>query len=641
MRYGIALAALALLAALVFFFRPTAATPDVVAAEPDVPRAASERPAAELDAPAAPEPERRVAGTVPEAARALAPAAEETATDPSTLHVEGRVVLVEDSGEEVEDASGSMTLILWQGNHGGHRQVAVERGAWTLELEEPCALGVRELELDGRAAIPEDPRARHAIDRGVVVVRARLPVLLVLHVRDAATGVPLSPVTVAAVSWGRAGAAHPGGVDDAEEVIDGATSPIDLRLPAPYALRDEVTLFAHAPGYAWGSVRVDPRAGGERFLDLVPGGGMDVAIHGDLTGRTSRLRVREGHEDAPVPLVDIEVGGRDDARIEGLVPGAYRVSLEVGEWFRGPASLASASAEVRPGERTPVELVVDALPLPPKVPLAGVVVVPPAWELSDFVLTLEVLGAPLDGGDDRKELPSVRMSPVPEEEGALAWTAGDVLPGRYELALGQLEYSISFEVGPGGRSDVRFEVPPPGTVSVEVVDTDTGERAEIEHISWACRRPQWVTTGGLENVGPDPETGRFEFRAPQCEIMVSTTGGGYGWANASVDVGPGTNEVRLEVRRTIAITLCLRDGETPVPWPSDFRLRPEALDGGAGRGVTWTTRNGRRSVDVDLPGRYCFEMPAIAGYEAIPPQVVEVLAGQRTLEHVVQLVRQP
>ena len=90
--------------------------------------------------------------------------------------------------------------------------------------------------------------------------------------------------------------------------------------PTPTNLRK--TCFVFSPGYAWGRIQLDLSRGGERVIELGPGGGLDVFLLGDRSQADAVLRLRPLDEADSMPFMELDLMARDRLAVDGLPVGA-------------------------------------------------------------------------------------------------------------------------------------------------------------------------------------------------------------------------------------------------------------------------------------------------------------------------------
>ena len=551
--------------------------------------------------------------------------------DPEEIDLRGSIAVVDEDGVEHTSEDGSFHLT---GRGSRSSEVTVEAGAWQARVPRGHELRVQEIELGGRIAILVDPDQPLRIPpERFLELRARWLGGTLVHVRDALTGATLNDVdAVRAVGWPRSDLPHPGEVSADRVVVRGANSPV--LLPARRSRYQAFQLSC--PDHTWGRLQTEGGSGGERVLLLGPGGDLVIELTGGEPGEGAVVRVRDPNW---MLVAELDLAGRQRIPIERLPVGCLGVAVEIGDWWADPVVLGKGEVEIRAGVQARLVLELEAAPAFEPVPLGGEIVLPAAWKLRHFLLVVELLDTSLDGRDSHRRISSGSMSRDDQRPEVWRWRVDDAQPGRYELELHPLYHSISLEIGPGGREDVVFEIPPPGEVRVRVLDAATGLEAEVEHVYWTGVRPKWVRGGGLGRAERSARTGLWELRAPQGEIEVKASGGGLRGEREIVRVGPEPVELTLMVERTYRIELRLADGSTPVFWPRGTQVEIRSADGGEPR-RGWTGGSQIYFLAVEGPGTYRIAIPDIPGYEPIPEQEVYVAeSGLAELE--IELVRTP
>ncbi len=584
------------------------------------------------------EPIDRDSGTPAGAGRTAASAPEQVAAskpvDPDELEIRGSIAVVDESGVEHAFEDGSFHLIARRGRGGRSSEVAVEAGAWRARVPRGFELSVRDVELGGRLAILEDADEPLRIppDR-FLELRASWLRGTWVHVRDALTGTTLNEVdAVRAPGWPRGGLPHPGEVSADGLIVRGASSPVLL----PAARNRYQTFQLSCPEHTWGRLQAEGGSGGEHVVLLGPGGDLVVELTGGDAGQGAVLRVRDP---SWTLVAELDLAGRRRIPIERLPVGRLGVAVEIGDWWNEPLVLGKGQVDIRAREQARLVLELEAAPGYEPVPLGGEIVLPTTWKLSHFLLVVELLDKSLDGRDSHRRISSGSMSRDDDRPEVWRWRMDDAQPGRYELELHPLYHSISLEVGPGGREDVVFEIPPPGVVRVRVLDAATGLEAEVENVVWTGVRPEWVRGGGMGRAERDSGTGLWELRAPQGEIEVQTTGAVFRGERKTVQAGPEPVELTLMVERMHRIELRLSDGSTPVFWPRGTQVESRSADGGESR-RGWTGGSQIYFLAVEGPGTYRIAIPDIPGCEPIPEQ--EVYVGESGLAELeIELVRTP
>ncbi|MFT4541110.1 MAG: hypothetical protein ACI841_000047 [Planctomycetota bacterium] len=582
-----------------------------------------------------PDAEREVASPEPQESAPIEAAA-------SVLWVEGRVVLVDETGTEDHHPDGELTFVRWVGNSGGHTTVDVEDGAFRVEVSGIEHLTINEVTLSDRGAILENQAEQFPTDGSELLVRCVRPKRLILNVVDGVSGSHLSRVTLLPqISNMGHGKGYPGETRGAPVLTNGV-SPIELQPNTREASSDSTKYFVHVAGYAWQAVDLKFSAGGEREVRLEAGGDLRAVLVGDLPKRGTFLRLWSGRTSGP--FAEVSVVSNETVELEALPPGSYRLSVEVGKWYSDPVELGTLQVEIIAGEQASHELVLEQQQVVQKLPFAGTLVLPSAWELDFFRLKMEYDGSVPDGSDGDKRLASPDMTKVEGEVDTWAFDFGSIASGTYTLELASngwpadLEYTHRFELSTPGIPDFHFVIPPPADVIVRLIDSSTGERAEVDSMHWGASTPESPHRSSLVNIALEEDQDYFAFRAPVGEISLGSFGTGFTSVNEEVQIQLGENEFSYRLDRDCPLVIQLFDGETQVSFPDHWWPEPEHIDG-EGKCLYISNRDLGFMMGLSEPGRYRFELPEIPHYAAIPVQEITVKRAEDTV-HKVQLERE-
>lgn len=592
---------------------------------------------------------------------AAEPARRDAPAEP-LLVVAGRVEVIGVPPASTADLDGSLRVMVWTERSGRSLDAEIRAGAFRVTLDPASEYAKRLLAGEGsadeRAAglevsldLPEFPDAgpvvatdaegqpvrgnaeRLPFGAADAVLRVRFLPRKVLHVVDAASGAPLTGVEVVAAAYGRrSGALHPEGLR-ARSITDDGTSPVTLRPSPRHLSAGRVEVMVRAAGYAWNHAALDLTTDTERTVELVPGAELTLVVHGVIAGG-SAVRVY-GASGVRVCEVAMEAG--EPKTLTGLLPGAYTARVELGARYDMSRTLAEEQVVLEPGGRARVELHPEAVVVAEKAVAAGVLVVPPAWGPLDLRLYVSRVGPTTDGSRARAALGSDDLTPRAGDPGALGFEFPAMEVGRYVLDVGPLNWTTSYELPPGGREDLRIELPPPVELTVVVVEASSGLPADIDGIAWHPKRPEHAYFGQSTTVDDPVGPGRFRFRVPAGGVNVSTTGDRYAYARGQVDTRT-TRELVLQVRGSVGVTVELRDGERTLPWPTPHKFAVEALDEGGGGVVSSGQRDGKDWFGVTKAGRYRLAVPEVDGYEPHAPVEFDTREGETT-ELVIRLTR--
>lgn len=553
------------------------------------------------------------------AAHALAPAAPgayEVRRNPATREALATrslrgIVTQSVAGRSMPVEQGRFTLRYWSGATWRVERIQVTDGCWSAPLHEAARLEVRDVFVAGRAAHVES--ADLSIDGQAeqeIRVRAADPSLL--HVRSAASGLPLDRLTIVV---GRGDALRPG---------DSPMLPLGSELPSPLDLDRLVSLtflsgpksyWVCAPGHAWGRVTIDHARGGERILSLEQGCALEVLDLGGQLPPHAILRVRSARDDGPEgrPFLEVRPQAAGTTTVAGLPPGRYEVSLEDRAVRDGV--LARAEVEVLEAHETVTLEPVAASQAGP-LPLTGTLSLPDAWGTDVGPLCLTAEGQPLGVGK-ATTIPLAEMREGPAR--VFEWDAGQVRPGRYSAHLRGTGFRTVLDLQRTGEP-LRLVVPAPARLAV-FIDVDRGAPMPDD------LRLRWSLGGGSAGparsslpVGSEPLEVIVPAGAVQFDLIRAGTG--HVVASRRVDARPGVNRVRLTVQPRRSVQVVLLDGATRIPWEqAAASLQATHL----ATGETVEGRGGR--LDLDRCGLHEVRLSALDGYSAVEPELVQVNDG--------------
>jgi hypothetical protein len=487
---------------------------------------------------------------------------------------------------------------------------------------------------------------------------------------------------------------HPGAYADDSVLVKAAPSPVELALPTNDArsLANSFTLWASAPGYAWGRIEIDFTAGGDRLLVLPRGGALRVTLRNfqepGAEDAAAILRVRrEPERPAPAeksaaaklaeallnvkdedippgmtrddfkkllepdtsprgpgigsPWAEAVIGSASPIVIEGLAPGKYIVRAELGEWFRDPLVLAAQPVEVVAGERAEVTLELEDRPRSgAKVPLEGTLVFPVEWPERRISIEFETLDRPRVSTGGRLTIPWDELTPVDGKPGLHRWSVGRVVPGKYLATIRAFELQTLLDVGPMGLKDAVIQIGPPAEIEVRVFDDQSGAPIELDRLHWNCRRPRGSRGGGSNSVRADGAPGVFSFRAPAGEIDLGGSPAGHEWIQEHVIAVTGrTNSVEVRLKRTCGLIVSVREGEQELPYSVIERAISVVEQTEKGRVHGWSGSAKGRRLTLSSPGTYDVRVKKLPGYQPVEPVTVEVAPG-KFVEHAVELHRE-
>jgi hypothetical protein len=443
-----------------------------------------------------------------------------------------------------------------------------------------------------------------------------------------------------------------------------------------------VVVWARASGYAWGHLEVDFQEGGERLLVLLRGADLEVTVVNRRPGERSPLlrlwappkpdppqeaalsfdelrgavaaapknELPEGLtreellaelEEQPGNLV-VQIAPRPDrpTLIDGLAPGSYILRAELGEWFEEPLVLASLNVELSAGERKDVVVELASSPsLPKAVPLAGTLSLPLAWGEQRITLLLKPTNLPQLDAQDWLRISLDDMEPDVKRPGLYLWSAGDVVPAKYEAEIFEFALKLLIDVGTEGQRDAEIRIAEPAEVAVIAVDAETGGLVEADDLDWNCVRPKGIKAGGVNSAQRSPQNGEFSFRAPAGLIEISLWPDGYASHRQVIEVRPGPNQVKLRLEKSCGLIVSVREGEQVLPYDLVREKLQVNQVGGLGYVAGRSGDKNVRRLTVSQPGIYEISVSKLNGYEPVRPVQVQIGQGQ-FVQHVIVLRRE-
>ncbi|MEM7165063.1 MAG: hypothetical protein AAF581_06330 [Planctomycetota bacterium] len=428
----------------------------------------------------------------------------------------------------------------------------------------------------------------------------------------------LEELTILRVPRPTRNAIHPG-PSITEHVVfpQPVTSPVTLP-----ARRGSFIYWAHAPGFSWTSIEVDHSDGGERLLTLSR---QPVTLQLTLENfyPESEAVVRIHHDRARGP--GVELAAADTIEVAGLPEGKYFVRVEIGDELWNSVLLGESEVTTEKGQIYPVTLALaDPPDLEGQVGLSGTLEVPPEWDSSVFAVRVQPLDVPTIQGQTAITVPVADMELV---NGALRWSVGLVVPGRYRVLVDPLKLCVATTVNEGEPKEVSLVVPPPTDVRVIVVDAETGNEVDLSRITWVPRgtlrgcQPMWEHRTSINTA--------FEFVAPVGEIEISNLFvNDWRVDSTRFTLAPGSNDLVVEASPACGIRISLIDGDTPLPL-SDL---PQSIQvsglGNTNRIVSWSSEGNWKVARLSGSGQFRVKFGPVRGFRAIPDQNITVPEGE-------------
>lgn len=466
------------------------------------------------------------------------PPSDEVAPPALPSALAGTLIVVDENGVEHAEEDGILALGLGFDGARAHREVEVRDGRWSLDLagvtERKTSMELRGCLVGKRSAVPATGQAAELAlpADGQVALRMRWHAGPLLHVRARGGGRELDEVVVYELPPSQRGsvldARHPGPAARAQARAVGK-SPVQLDAGLdPLGPR---ALFVQSPGHGWGRIEIAPGAE-ELTLELAPAGVLELIVVGEPQKRALEILLLES---APphAEMLDLRRGDAGTFVVEDLPAGRYVAQARDYGMLAGQVEV-----EVRAGERVKAVLEVTP-PSTEAVPFEGVLVLPEAWALDDFMLEFLLQGRFDDGSLTHGSF-EIRRSEMTLEKGSrerYRWSAPNARAARYRISLYPPVFATELDTGPTGTRDARIEVPPPCVVSLRCVDGDG---------AGACDDPITILplTPRVFGIG-ERQSPRLEYRMPQGRLLIFTTAGAYDAMARVIDAGARRNELLL------------------------------------------------------------------------------------------------
>ncbi|MEW6742383.1 MAG: hypothetical protein AB1486_06460 [Planctomycetota bacterium] len=593
--------------------------------------------------------------------------------------LDGVFVVVDESGQEHSDKSGRFTLVARAGDDVEWTEdVQVSAGCWRTTLPEKVELEVTRPTLGGQEVVVDQARWSIPADHHLVI-HGRLVNPLILHVLGAQWLDELQDVTVVVrprtlFSDERP---YPGEYSRGEILAESVGSPIALKPGAEcsWQLHSAATLWAKAPGHAWGTTELADFRNGEGRLILKRAGELEVSLvtagpafatrfglaggdQGSLPGAHLMLRLREVTETADHESQGSTGGQGEDDGSQDLA----RWLLECqGTEGRSPEQLKIDKPRVATILATGFARALLERPILTMEPVLVPDLNPGRYRVSVELGTSDtpvVLGstfAEVRSGSRTSVVIEVTNPPEPQDRASLSGTLR--LPAAWGMT--DVRLFITLRTAPGdpvesclclrdmGRSptdpdlhswDAGLVVPgvyelevfelgitklvdvvPPGRSDVELT---VGEPAQVElrlidAESGQDVRFRWISCSGCPTklVEFDPVSGTYRFVAPVGEIVIDPSDLGWQHLSRKVAIHPGQNVILLEVSRACGVKVaCRRDGEL-LQWDQRWYVDVKEVDGD-GEMVSkdwWSGQGAYYWVSVAHPGLYDVQVVNTAG----------------------------
>jgi len=562
---------------------------------------------------------------------------DETVSPKTPLNIRrGTLVVVDQAGVAHEDMAADIEFHMSTEEEEETRTIVAARGRWEIDAGTWLTMRPRVVRVAGRHAVIDQPDDEwECKDIGDGVVKVHLPKPVVLHVRDAATKADVNHVTIVTGTTHWSGDAEsPRSVPASARFERSGPSPITITYEDLDGEYRHKWIHARADGYAWGVTSVDVSVGGPYFVDLERAGALDVRIVGNDPALVTMLMVSPKTKNHAA--YHDEVGSRDRISIDDIASGSYEVSVYVAPG--GPA-LGWGNVDVSVGARSSIVVTCRQLPRLQPVSMGGIVTIPKEWNVSDFGLYVQVFttnptpGAKLLKADgDAVYIAKSDMQVVADVADTYSWTLRDVPVGSYRLSIEDPPMARIVSVGPENSMDIRMIATPPASVSIVLVDEQTGLPVRLPSLLW---RPFIAGEGSMafRDVKWSEDARAFVIRAPvgKIEIWTPLDCHSYVGATAMVDVAAGTNSARFVLTPQYEFGVMCLDGGEPVAFPRRWSIDVTTLEGKKVEDVSVRSDGHVIRVAVTSTGTFRVTFRGDDGvYDVPPPREFTIQVGVDT-----------
>jgi len=570
--------------------------------------------------------------------------------------IKGKVIVEDKFGVFHNECNGRFQLLqLWKGNWKA-QTVELKNGQFRALLKKDAEFKLQSGRFDRKKAEFRKQELKYTADSTrVLELHAVWRRSTVLYIKAEDTRMNLSQLEVRKyLGVSSTYHKHPDQIESTRLVMSSGRSPLIL----PALDHSDETLFVRSPGHSWNSILLDVM-GGTRVLILKPGGVLNVTLVGDSLPDDAVLRLFDKDSSfKDPPYGEFEIHNQRSLIIQSIAHGEYIVRVENGAWnvhrqfcvkskegvlsFRPTKQFGEAVVRIEPGLTTNTVIKLTDPQEVERAPLRGEVLLPVEWEQPKFTLNLRNVGN-VKGEVEEITILHRGMENHESAPGVYHWDAGKAPLGKYQLQIRPINYGLVFTVPKEGLTDLHIQIPLPCHVSLRVIDTASGKDADINNIYSEMKQ----FSLGWDTLFKNPETGFYEFKSAQGEIIFHLRNTAYSVAESNTNlfsILPGRNDFKLNVSRSCGVKLCFVDQSTNtiIPYDDKWKVKLIQVDGegesnfrryygGQYKGVL---------VRVSNPGRYKIHLPKIPGYLPLECQEVVIEPGGY-VDHIIylQLIR--
>jgi hypothetical protein len=175
---------------------------------------------------------------------------------------------------------------------------------------------------------------------------------------------------------------------------------------------------------------------------------------------------------------------------------------------------------------------------------------PPAWGELNVRMHLRPMDTSRAGYGSSTGLPLSKVKPEVENEGLYRWSAGEVVPGLYEIEIDPFHLLRVVRVPVERPRSTCIEIGEPVAVVVRVLEEDSGRPASLEAVHWHPEYPKASSGGTFDVAEYDEEIGGYRFTAPTGRVSLSCwSNGPYQSHLQTHDVRVGSGEITVFLKR--------------------------------------------------------------------------------------------
>jgi hypothetical protein len=552
--------------------------------------------------------------------------------DDDTCEVKGRLVVIDATGAEQTEESGTAYVSLlsdstalgfptemWQPRRifliEGHFAFKIRKGMQVrfdlLQLDHGQARSIPDSTNDSGPLTVESKTFRDPCDAELVVRARYLPPVRV-HLVDADDHSELSGIDVIreprlksdddlvyASPHSNSLSAYPPPFSSGDIRLRASSSPLTLQVDSdglvPFFHWRE-RLWCHAPGHCWTPLDVDYLIGGESTLKLARSGSMRVRVDGSVPAVGARLVLKPSEDSGPADgfasrsssdrIVDESepslldwwpVSAEKESRFDGLPPGKYRLELQAGIGLGRRNLLGSVGVAIERGKETNVELATSPVPTTrrsSRIPFAIELRLDPMWTDEPFEITLDPRDDP--SLSDADEVRISRPGLLPKGDARDLWTtAGLALtPGTWWLRIDRFRIQRQVKVDAKART-LEVDVGPPVDVAFHFVDSRSHEPVFLRKHCWYVPARDAAGERLFGNWPLTPKNHTLRARVPAGPIEITGENEEYDLSEPIIaNVGTIDRDVQIPLKRLTGIRVSFTlDGES-LPWNRVFRGKP-------------------------------------------------------------------